>query len=207
LNALNGYRRALDVENFATFAMFEEFKKHPDWIDQGTLRTTSASGWKRDLVELLIATMPIGWHQGNAAVCARQGLQFRGDLGESNNLQAWFQACVRAEKHSVDASTLMHALTENHFGAALTRACSQQTLIQHAMLACDLETYRLDHGSYPTRLQETGSPAITDSMTREPFIYRLTDSGYLLYSIGSDGADNGGNRSKQDHYYKRDWVW
>ncbi len=205
LNTLDGFRRALDVENFASFAMFEELKRHPDWIDLVTLR--SASGWKRDLVDLLIATMPIGWHQGSAAVWARQGLQFRGDLGESDNLQSWFQACVRADKHSADAPTLVYALTENHFGTAFMRVCSLQTLVQHAMLACDLETYRLDHGHYPERLQETGSPVITDSMTGEPFIYRLTDSGYLLYSIGSDGKDNGGDRSKQHTYNKQDWVW
>lgn len=205
LNALDGFRRALDVENFATFAMFEEWKNHPDWMDMGTLRTTS--GWKGDLVALLIATMPIGWHQGNAAVWARQGLQFRGDLGESDNLQSWLQACDRADKQAADASTLMHALTENHFGPAFMRACSLQTLVQHALLACDLESHRLNHGRYPERIQEIGGSIIVDSMTGEPFMYRLTGSGYLLYSIGSDGKDNGGDRTNQHTFNKQDWVW
>ena len=104
----------------------------------------------------------------------------------------------------------MHPLREDLdklFGQVFSRACADQTLIQHALLACDLETYRLGHGRYPERLQEISSPVIVDSMTSEQFIYRLTDSSYLLYSIGSDAKDDGGNRSKQDAYHKRDWVW
>ena len=75
------------------------------------------------------------------------------------------------------------------------------------MLACDLETYRLDHGRYPENLEESSSPVIIDSMTGEPFRYRVKNTGYLLYSIGSDGKDNGGNHSEMDAYHKRDWVW
>jgi ethanolamine transporter EutH len=105
----------------------------------------------------------------------------------------------------------MHPLRgdlEKLFGQVFSRACADQTLIQHALLACDLETYRLDHGRYPERLQNSGSPAIIDSMTGQPFVYRITtDSSYLLYSVGADATDDGGKRSKQDFYAKKDWVW
>jgi hypothetical protein len=205
LRVLDGVRQALDFENFIAFARFENAKTQPQWIAWGTFQDTP--GWKRDVLNGVARRMPIGWYQGNAAVWAQQGLQLRGDLGEGENLQSWFQACLRAEKRAAGNSSWMDALTENSFGTVFKRVSSIQTLVQHTLLACDLEIYRIDHGHYPERLQEIGGPVIVDSMTGEPFIYRINDSGYLLYSVGSDAMDNGGNRSKQDAYFKWDWVW
>jgi hypothetical protein len=212
LNVLDGFRRALDVENFASFAMFEEMKRHPEYIAGDSLM--GAADWNPEFSYQLIAKLPLGWFQGTAAFRSQQGLQLRKDLGEGVDLQSWYQACVRAAKRGEsngNRTSWMHPLREDLdklFGQAFQRACGDQTLIQHALLACDLETYRLDHGRYPERLQNSGSPAIIDSMTGQPFVYRITtDSRYLLYSVGADATDDGGKRSKQDFYAKKDWVW
>lgn len=207
VNALDGFRRALDVENFTSFAMFEGARKRGQY---NMLIDTEGGTWKREFLIEVAEKLPIGWYQRNAALWARVGLQLRGELGEGGNLRAWFLACERAEKRGQVTSSWdswLNPILNNNFGATFKRACRDQTIIQQAVLACDLETYRLDHGHYPERLQEINSPAIVDSMTGEPFRYQITESGYLLYSIGSDATDNGGNRSKQDNYYKRDWVW
>ena len=71
-------------------------------------------------------------------------------------------------------------------------ACADQALI-----ACALERYRLANGQYPETLQKLAPTFLQtipcDVMTGEPMHYRLNaDSSYLLYSIGADGADDGG---------------
>ncbi|MFT3686313.1 MAG: hypothetical protein QM783_15570 [Phycisphaerales bacterium] len=67
-----------------------------------------------------------------------------------------------------------------------------------------LERYRLEHGSYPAKLEELAPKFVgslpLDPWTSKPFGYKRVDSavdpqkrGFLLYSYGSDLTDNGGN--------------
>ncbi len=91
--------------------------------------------------------------------------------------------------------------------------------IDHSILACGLERYRLGRGKYPETLAELAplycGNAPHDVMTGEPYRYRvLPDGGYLLYSVGSNGVDDGGkivviskpwgNSVDAD---QGDWVW
>ncbi len=74
--------------------------------------------------------------------------------------------------------------------------------VTRLMLA--LEIHRAEHGAYPATLAEL-APAIlpdipSDATNGKPFGYRPLAAGsdphgrgYLLYSFGADGADNGGN--------------
>lgn len=208
ITVLDGFRRALDVENFAAFRIFEEMRGHPESIHLS--RPWSMPDWQHNIFTHISAQLPVGWFQKNAALRARQGLQLRDELGEGDNLGSWFRACERAKQRCPITSCwefFQHPMNDDLIASLIQNASRDQTMIQQALLACDLETYRLDHGNYPERLEEINSPAIIDSMTGEPFIYRVADSGYQLYSIGSDAIDNGGNRSKRDANLKRDWVW
>jgi len=60
-----------------------------------------------------------------------------------------------------------------------------------------LHVYQLQHGSYPASLNQL-VPAVMKQLPADPFSdsqsfkYRRVHSGYLLYSIGPDGVDNGG---------------
>jgi hypothetical protein len=208
LDTLNGFRRALDVENISSFAMYEGARTHPEFIGWGNIQKLPE--WQYGLLVRVARKLPLGWYQENAALGARLGLQLRKELGEDGDLHSWFQACERAKERAQftsDWESWRYPMKNNGFGAAFKNACRNQSLVQLAMLACDLEIHRLDHGRYPGRLQESASPLITDSMSGEPFIYRLTDSGYLLYSVGFDLTDNGGDRSEQDFHHPRDWIW
>ena len=59
-----------------------------------------------------------------------------------------------------------------------------------------LARYRAEHGAYPPTLQEllpTYLPALPlDPIDGLPMRYRLTDSGYVLYSLGYDEDDDAG---------------
>lgn len=65
-------------------------------------------------------------------------------------------------------------------------------------LVASIEAFRAENGTYPASLEAlpAGSPARTakDPFTGTTFRYTLTESGYLLYSAGSDMRDDGGVR-------------
>lgn len=68
------------------------------------------------------------------------------------------------------------------------RAHTQTRLLQ---IAVALAAYRAEHGAYPETLDEL-SDLPTDLYTGEPFRYRRTDEGYLLYSVGPNLKDDNG---------------
>ena len=48
------------------------------------------------------------------------------------------------------------------------------------------------HGAFPLSLEDLEGTSEIDPFTGEPFIYRLTDDGFTLYSAGLDRDDDGG---------------
>jgi len=90
-----------------------------------------------------------------------------------------------------------------------------QVEIDEARIACRLERFHLDHGSYPASLADLapayGTELPHDVMNGEPYHYKvLPDGTYLLYSVGWDQVDDGGKEAaSQYHYYAidADWVW
>jgi len=85
--------------------------------------------------------------------------------------------------------------------------------------AIALQRYKLAHGSYPaglTVLVPLFLPALPrDPVDGMPLRYRANSDGtFLLYSVGEDGEDNGGDpkpakpESKSLYWQRgRDWVW
>jgi len=88
-----------------------------------------------------------------------------------------------------------------------------------AITAIALERYRLRHGKYPAELAalvpEIVSAVPRDPVDGSPIRYRLESDGtYVLYSIGEDGKDDGGDPQPADPSkesllwnWSRDWVW
>jgi hypothetical protein len=91
-----------------------------------------------------------------------------------------------------------------------------QWQVDAAVMACGLERYRLRHGQYPSMLNSL-LPEFTsflphDLVTGEPLRYRQTEDGrYLLYSVGSNGTDEGGrlvlDSEGEIDPDAGDWVW
>jgi hypothetical protein len=63
-------------------------------------------------------------------------------------------------------------------------------------LAFALAAYHRDHGRYPTKLDDLAPTYLAavpnDLFSEKPLIYRPADKGYLLYSVGVNGQDEGG---------------
>jgi hypothetical protein len=64
-------------------------------------------------------------------------------------------------------------------------------------LAAALAVFRAEHGNYPAKLDDL-TPTILKSLpvdlyNAQPYIYRRNADGYILYSTGSNGEDDGGS--------------
>jgi hypothetical protein len=88
---------------------------------------------------------------------------------------------------------------------------------QMTMTALALKRYQLRHGNYPPELA-TLVPEFLPSIPRDPLDgkplrYQLLGKTFLLYSIGDDGVDNGGDpvplppSESLDWMKGRDYVW
>jgi hypothetical protein len=91
-----------------------------------------------------------------------------------------------------------------------------QTALDQAVVACALERCRRADGRYPESLTELAPRFLKqlphDIMTGNPWIYRRTDSGFTLYSVGGNRVDDGGVPSGRQSWgfldlTSGDWVW
>ncbi|MBA4066465.1 MAG: hypothetical protein C0501_22690 [Isosphaera sp.] len=99
------------------------------------------------------------------------------------------------------AETLMGLLAPavRKVNGAFDRA---EQIARNQELAFALAAYRADEGKYPARLADLAPrylPAVPDDVfAGKPLTYRVEDNGYLFYSIGQDGKDDGGRSFDDD---------
>jgi hypothetical protein len=109
---------------------------------------------------------------------------------------------------------------------AITRVLRQavyvKAIMDHARIACALETYRIATGGYSDsldsiRMADEGLPP-PDVVSGKPMHYRKTlDAKYALWSVGFDSEDNPGERGSNGdkgetadpskEVYLGDWGW
>ena len=89
------------------------------------------------------------------------------------------------------------------------RAARLQAILANASVACDLERYHRTKGNYPERLADLGVVIPADVIGGQPLHYRRTaEGGYVLYSVGWNGADDGGRVGQGENAIQEgDWVW
>jgi hypothetical protein len=94
-------------------------------------------------------------------------------------------------------SAMTIALFNANLDAALAAQDEANTRLQLARLAMGLAAYRAARGNYPERLGDL-VPSILkklpiDIYNEKPFVYRRANDGYLLYTVGENGNDDGGS--------------
>ncbi|HTX22942.1 MAG TPA: hypothetical protein VMD27_13920 [Candidatus Aquilonibacter sp.] len=117
--------------------------------------------------------------------------------------------------------------SENSFGYDLYATIIRTTMRAEAtkrivITAIALKRFQLQHGNYPENLSELTPEFLTtvplDPVDGQPLRYHRNANGtYLLYSIGENGVDDGGNPSLEkdvtdsNQYWPNlhalDWVW
>jgi len=89
----------------------------------------------------------------------------------------------------------------NAASTAESRINSQLQLIQ---VAAALAVFHAEHGTYPEKLEELVPGALVvppaDAFHGKPLVYKRLKQGYLLYSLGQNGQDDGGSNSMQSTF-------
>lgn len=96
--------------------------------------------------------------------------------------------------------------------SSFIKCARAQATADQAVMACALERFHRENKRYPDSLAQLTPKYLAklplDVITGEPQKYRPTLEGsYVLYSIGSDGKDDGGNSAKVKNGTTLDWVW
>ncbi len=110
--------------------------------------------------------------------------------------------------HRVIAAAISPSL-----GKVFLKAAMGQTAVDQAALACALERFHLANGQFPDKLEALAPQFISqlpnDPLTGEPYKYRRANDGqFMLYSVGWNEKDDGGEPGKTLFDEKQgDWVW
>jgi hypothetical protein len=71
-----------------------------------------------------------------------------------------------------------------------------------SQVAIALAAYRAEHGAYPTQLAQLRPKYLAavpeDPFSNGPLRYKRTEAGYVLYSVGFNGNDDGGANRDSD---------
>jgi hypothetical protein len=103
------------------------------------------------------------------------------------------------------------------FLKTISDAALIQSHIDQMRIVCGLERHRQTRGSYPSSLQDMASSLNGllphDLINAEPLRYARRSNGFLLYSVGWDGQDDGGaeavspGQTSGIDFPKGDWSW
>ena len=99
------------------------------------------------------------------------------------------------------------------FMSVSTRFVRMQVALQASLLqtviAVELEAHRQAVGDYPTHLTDINLAYLeelpSDPCSGQPFHYEKRDDGYLLYSVGSNGKDDGGKHDRDQGFDDIAW--
>lgn len=127
---------------------------------------------------------------------------------------AEFQREVDSLKHHYYPYKIFAAIAVPNGAKALQTFAFNQAQADEAQIVCALERYRLKHGGYPDAL-DAMVPEFVESLPHDiiggqPLKYRRSPDGkFVLYSIGWNETDNGGQYLSASQYDKTngDWVW
>ena len=113
----------------------------------------------------------------NDAIAQSDSLQLLGEDVISRDGQPTYELAV----------VLMPVFSQAALKVANT---DEQTRLRRTTLA--IARFRLSSGHWPASLSELSKTPEPDIFTGKPPIYRRTENGFLLYSVGEDRKDNGG---------------
>jgi hypothetical protein len=167
---------------------------------------------------------PRGWtyqNMVNVAVLGQKQLEGF-DLANDTVAPRKFENASReVEKffsHSRWPFKILAAIAVPNFTKAEQTTAHNQTMANEAQIVCALERYRLVHGEYPEMLDALVPQFIEqlphDMIGGQPLQYhRTSDRKFLLYSVGWNEKDDGGEKHQYNNvgrgvdYSQGDWVW
>jgi hypothetical protein len=113
---------------------------------------------------------------------------------------AWIAAAFKPSSRSDAVAALMLNFFLPAVGAGLNAQDRANTQLELMRLAAALAVFRAEQAKYPNKLDEL-VPGILDTLPVDVynamgFFYKRDGEGYLLYSAGENGADDGGSHAQ-----------
>ncbi|MCL1920872.1 MAG: hypothetical protein FWG50_07310 [Kiritimatiellaeota bacterium] len=161
--------------------------------------------------------IPRGWFYQNAVLLAEH-------IGQPERM-------LHADERCFDIAQLKHIEAPKHYPRFITldpfplvdvsiqRVAQAQATLHQAVIACAIERYRLEHGRIPETLDGLVPQLLAkipcDPCDGQPMRYKPEgDGGPLLYSIGWNGTDDGGQPGVKKKsgidtvdIDSGDWIW
>ncbi len=177
-------------------------------------------GWRARVIDWLWPRGFVYQNMVNVAVLQQKPLEGF-DLAHNTVAPRKFEEANREVERFVGRGKspykILAAIAIPNYSRAEQTTAHNQTMANEAQIACALERYRLAHGEYPGTLDALVPQFIEefphDIIGGATLIYRPTTNGkFLLYSIGWNETDDGGQESPPNQnggvdYTKGDWVW
>ena len=190
----------------------------------GTGRRREKEMWAK-----LYRWIPIGWFKQNTISYLNATRRLGSPRTDASagyvDVEDWRQRCERltTETAKLKPYTFLLAPLTSWQSEASLRFIRTEALVRLARTACALERHRLAHGSYPESLDSL-APQFIDAVPRDvinggELKYRRTDGDhFVLYSIGWNGKDDGGEvrlwggrsappENRGIDPKEGDWVW
>jgi hypothetical protein len=169
------------------------------------------------VVDVILQVIPRGWLYQNQCAIARhyhQQIIAAGLAGTSpRNQPPAAPASEVTDRSFLCPYKFLAARFAFNFWKGGLLAKRNQTIFDLGRVACALERYRLANRAYPAALADL-APAFIDAappdiMDGKPLRYRRTPNGkYLLYAVGENLADDGGESDKnRNRSEEKDWIW
>ena len=128
----------------------------------------------------------------------------------------WFADPAKANFHNIISASAVA------FKTAFKKLAKVEASRQMIMTAIALKRFQLKHGAFPEKLSELTPEFLAsvplDTVDGQPLRYRRNANGtFLLYSVGANGVDDGGNPALEkgvmssgfgwQNPHALDWVW
>ncbi len=223
IDLFEGYAKSLQGERVQACQWIFSLRKGPYHLPGGWLCCQDELDKMTKEFGLLCQVIPSGWFYQNALTVDRFYQEFLPVVDWQNKgVYPWrcaqvygaFQA-ARPTPYNAASKFLVPGIPMTVKKAALS-----QTSLDEAAVACALERYHLAHGAFPEGLDLLVPQFIdripADLINGQPLRYRLSPDGqYVLYSIGWNETDDGGQVAQlgRDYNYATqdvdngDWVW
>jgi hypothetical protein len=107
--------------------------------------------------------------------------------------------------------TILTKMLAPVYGRATQDRDRSLTRNQLCRIALETKAYKGSNGAYPDNLDELQRHLAwdipLDVFSGKPLLYRIQGEGFVLYSVGPDGIDNGGIDGPGDDWQGVDIVW
>jgi hypothetical protein len=220
--------RAFKAESAGTTHTLETtpLRKLTMWFSVLASGTRKASLWQnltdgKWVLPLKMWLIPRGWiYQNMAAIGSfkwSDGFDSENETILPAKIEENASAIGTMKSHPPLPYNFMATVAVPNFIRAWQTTAYNQTEANEGQIACALERYRLAHGGYPETLDALIPQFMQtiphDIIGGQPLHYHCTNDGkFLLYSVGWNGIDDGGQESPgiQGHgmnFAEGDWVW